>query len=495
MTPLTVGLIAGLGGIAGGYVIRHLLLTRTQENLEAKQREILLNAKDEALRIKEEAKKEEDERRRELQKLESRLAEKEATIERKSDKFETDQQRISALNAEAESIKRDVIKLRESETVELERIAKLPKSEAYNELIAKVEKENSEEIIKKIKALKATMKSQVDNEAREIIATTIERLSTAQTAEATISTVDLPNDEIKGKIIGKEGRNIQAFEKATGVDLLIDETPQTVTISSFDPVRRATAHRALEMLIKDGRIQPGKIEEMVDKAKGIINEEVQEAGENALTEVGVTGINPELVKLLGALKFRTSYGQNQLNHSIEAAHIAGLLAQEIGADINISKKGALFHDIGKALSHEQQGSHVEAGSEIARKYGLSEAVTHCIEASHEDIDAKSVEAILSRTADAISSARPGARRESTDQYIKRMTELETVALSFPGVEKAYAIQAGREVRIFVKPEMIDDLMAIKLARDVADKIEAALQYPGTVKVNVIRETRAAEVAR
>ena len=495
MTPLTVGLIAGLGGAAGGYVIRHLLLTRKQEDLEAKQREILLNAKDEALKIKEEAKKEEDERRNNLQKLEGRLSEKETIIERKLDKLESDQQRYAAIQAEIEKEKLEISKIKENTEKELQRIAKLDKTDAQKELMVKIEKDYAEDLIRKIKSLKLNMKQQLDNEAREIIATAVERLATPQVAESTITPVDLPNDEIKGKIIGKEGRNIQAFEKATGVDLLIDETPQTVTISSFDPVRRAVAHRAMEMLIKDGRIQPGKIEELVDKAKGIISEEIIEAGDNALSELGITGINPELVKILGSMKFRTSYGQNQLNHSIEAARIAGLLAEEVGADVNIAKKGGLFHDIGKAVSHEQPGSHVDAGSEIARKYGLSEAVIHCIDASHEDIEAKSVEAILSRTADAISSARPGARRESTDQYIKRMTELETVATSFPGVEKAYAIQAGREVRIFVKPEMIDDLMAIKLAREIADKIESGLQYPGTVKVNVIRETRAAEVAR
>ncbi|HUD20511.1 MAG TPA: HDIG domain-containing protein, partial [Candidatus Saccharimonadales bacterium] len=288
---------------------------------------------------------------------------------------------------------------------------------------------------------------------------------------------------------------IQAFEKATGVDLVIDETPETVMVSSFNPIRRAVASQALQALIKDGRIQPAKIEELVKKAQDNVEDEIKEAGEDALAEVGITGFNPELVRILGSMKFRTSYGQNQLAHSIEVTHIAGVLASEVGADINITKKGAMLHDIGKAVSHENPGSHVEAGVELARKYGVSEAVVHCIEASHEDTDAKSVEAILVRTADAISAARPGARRESTEQYIKRMTELENVSNSFPGVQKTFAIQAGREVRVLVKPEIVDDLTAMKMARDIANRIEAELQYPGTVKVNVIRETRFAETAR
>jgi ribonuclease Y len=311
----------------------------------------------------------------------------------------------------------------------------------------------------------------------------------------TVSSVHLPNDEIKGKIIGKEGRNIQAFEKATGVDLVIDETPETVIVSSFDPVRRAVAVKALQALIKDGRIQPAKIEELIAKAQSQVDEEVKEAGDDALSEAGIAGLNQDLVKVLGGMKYRTSYGQNQLAHAVEVANIAGVLASEVGADVNITKKGALLHDIGKAISHEFPGSHVEAGVEIARKYGVSEDIVHCIEASHEDVEAKSVEAILVRTADAISAARPGARRESTEQYIKRMTDLENTANSFPGVAKSFAIQAGREVRVLVTPEMIDDLTAMKLAREIANKIEADLQYPGTVKVNVIRETRFAEVAR
>jgi len=343
--------------------------------------------------------------------------------------------------------------------------------------------------------LKENQKQQLTDSAKEIVATVIERMATAQTAELTVTTVTLPNDEVKGKLIGKEGRNIQTFERETGVDLIIDETPDAVTISSFDPVRRAVAARALELLIKDGRIQPAKIEEMIKKAREQIEDEVVEAGEEAIEKTSLVGIHPELVKLIGSLKFRTSYGQNQLQHAIEVTHLAGLLARELGANVDITKKGALLHDIGKAISHDYEGSHVDAGVELARKYGISEAVVHCIEASHEDVEARTVEAILARTADAISSSRPGARRESTQQLIKRMTELENVAKTFPGVEKSYAIQSGREIRIIVKPEIIDDLTAMKLARDIANKIESDLNYPGTVKVNVIRETRFSETAR
>jgi len=495
MTPFTIGLLAALGGLAGGFIVRQILLTRSQEDLESKAKGLILEAKEEALKLKEEVKKEETARRKELEKIESQLRERETSLERRSEKIEAEKTDIAKKTEELEAFKTEISKLHDEKEKELSKIAKLTKDEAREALLKQVEKDYADDIIRKIRQMKEQMKATWDSEAKELIATAIERLATDQTAEMTVYAVHLPNDEIKGKIIGKEGRNIQAFEKATGVDLVVDETPETVTISSFDPIRRAVAVKALQLLIKDGRIQPAKIEELVKKAQSQVEDEVKEAGEQAIAEVGLTGIHPELVKLLGSMKFRTSYGQNQLAHAIEVTHIAGLLADEVRADVNIAKKGALLHDIGKAVSHELPGSHVDVGVELARKYGMSEEVIHCIEASHEDTEAKTVEAILSRTADAISSARPGARRESTESYIKRMTELENVANSFAGVDKSYAIQAGREVRILVKPEMIDDLTAMKLARDIANKIEADLQYPGTVKVNVIRETRFAEVAR
>jgi ribonuclease Y len=495
MTPITIGILAGLGGLAVGFVVRQILLSKTQEDIEAKGKELLLNAKEEALKLKEQLKKEEEERLKELKKTEEQLRERELSVERRAEKLDNEREMLERASAELEEAKKEVGLLREKQEKELEKIAKLTREQAKQMLLEKIEKDYSDDMIRKIRSMKETMKNHWDAEAKEIIATTIERLATDMTAEMTVNSVHLPSEEIKGKIIGKEGRNIQAFEKATGVDLIIDETPETVLVSSFDPVRRAVAVKALQALIKDGRIQPAKIEELVKKAQDQIEEEIKEAGEAALQEVGLSGIHPELVRLLGSMKFRTSYGQNQLAHAVEVAHIASVLAREVGADVNITKKGALLHDIGKAVSHEYPGSHVDAGVEIARKYGLGEAVVHCIEASHEDTEAKSVEAILTRTADAISAARPGARRESTEQYIKRMTELENVANSFPGVQKSFAIQAGREIRVLVKPEMIDDLTAMKLAREIANKIEADLQYPGTVKVNVIRETRFTEVAR
>lgn len=495
MTPITIGMLAGLGGVAVGFVVRHILLSKTQEDLDAKGKELLLNAKEEALKLKEQAKKEEEDRRKDLQRMEEQLRERELSVERRAEKLDSERDSIEKVSTEIEEGKKEIEALRQKQEKELEKVAKLSKDDAKEMLLAEIEKDYSADMIRKIRSMKETMKKHWDAEAKELITTAIERLATDMTAEMTVNSVHLPNEEIKGKIIGKEGRNIQAFEKATGVDLIIDETPETVLVSSFDPVRRAVAVKALQALIKDGRIQPAKIEELVKKAQDQTEEEIKEAGEAALQEVGLGGFHPELVRLLGSMKFRTSYGQNQLAHAVEVTHIANMLAREVGADINITKKGALLHDIGKAISHEYPGSHVDAGVEIARKYGLGEAVVHCIEASHEDTEAKSVEAILSRTADAISAARPGARRESTEQYIKRMTELENVANSFPGVQKSFAIQAGREVRVLVKPEMIDDLTAMKLAREIANKVEADLQYPGTVKVNVIRETRFAEVAR
>jgi len=495
MTPMTIGIIAAAVGIVGGYLARQLLLGRSQEQLESKRKELLLTAKEEALKLKEEAKSEESEKRRELDKVEERLREREASLDRRLDKLEAEKTELERRASEIEQTQKEISNLRDQQKGELEKVAKLGAKEAKELLLGQIEKEYSEDIIRKIRSMKQQMKQSWEAEAKEIVATVIERMATEQTAEMTISSVSLPNEEIKGKIIGKEGRNIQAFERATGVDLIIDESPDSVTISSFDPIRRAVAVKALEMLIRDGRIQPTKIEELVKKAQKMVEEETQDAGEAAVQEVGLTGIHPELVKLLGSMKYRTSYGQNQLHHAVEVTHLAALLAEEIGADVNITKKGALLHDIGKAISHEYEGSHVDAGVELARKYGMSEEVVHCIEASHEDTEAKTVEAILSRVADAISSARPGARRESTEQYIKRLSELENIANAFPGVDKSFAIQAGREVRVLVKPEQIDDLTAMKVARDIANRIEAELQYPGTVKVNVIRETRFSEVAR
>ena len=374
-------------------------------------------------------------------------------------------------------------------------MAKLSKEEAKKLLLDSIEKEYKEDVVAKIQKTKKEAQDVVDIEARKILSSAIQRLATEHVAESTISSVNLPSDEMKGRIIGREGRNIQLFEKLTGVDVIIDDTPEAVVLSSFDPVRRHIAKMALDRLIADGRIQPAKIEEAVAKAEKEISQEIKEAGETACYDLSITGLHPDLVRILGRLKFRTSYGQNVLQHSIEVAHLASMLASELGADVSIAKKAGLLHDIGKAVDHEIAGAHHHISRDIAKKYGMSEDVMHAIEAHHDDIEPKSVEAIVVRVADAISGARPGARRESLDNYIKRLTELENIANSFDGVEKSYAIQAGREVRIIVKPEDIDDLSALKLAKDIAKKIETDLQYPGTIKVNVIREVRATEFAK
>jgi len=495
MEPFTIAAIAGLVGVAGGYIARQQLLTRSGEEVESKKKEIILAAKEEALKLKEEAEKVEAVRRKELSEIELRLRQREATLERQAEKIEQDKQQLNLREQRLTELEKELDRLKQKQEDQLAKIAKLTREQARDQLLAQVEKDYSADIIQKIRGMKQQMRQQVEAEAKEIIGTAIERLATEITAEMTVFAIHLPNDEIKGKIIGKEGRNIQTFERATGVDLIIDETPETVMVSSFDPVRRAVAVKALQLLIKDGRIQPARIEEMVQKAKEQIETEIIEAGEAAVQEVGAVSLPPEITRVLGSLKFRTSYGQNQLQHAIEVSHIAGVLAAEVGADVNLTKKGALLHDIGKAIDHEHEGSHVDAGVELAQKAGLNEAVINCIAASHENVEAKSVEAILVRTADAISAARPGARRESSEQYIKRLSDLENIADSFTGVEKSFAIQAGREIRVLVKPEVIDDLTAMKLAREVANKIEATLQYPGTVKVNVIRETRFSELAR
>jgi ribonuclease Y len=483
-----------IGGVAG-FLGRKYLAKKSLEEQEAKQKEILLNAKDEALKIKERAKKEEEQQKKYLQDIENNLRRREESLDRRAEMIEQERKTITTKEAEVEKIRSHFKELETQQVETVEKISKMNKDQAKELLLEMTEKEFKSDLVRKIKAEKEAAKEEAETYARNIIATAIGRIASDQTAESTVAPITLPSEEMKGRIIGKEGRNIQAFEKATGVDLVIDDTPDSVVISSFDPIRRHIAKIALETLISDGRIHPTKIEESVEKAKTEVNKQIKEAGEQGIFEVGVAGVHADLVKLLGRLKFRTSYGQNILRHSIECAHIAGMLAAELGADVNIAKKGALFHDIGKAVDHEVPGSHAQISVDIAKKYGLSTDVIHCIEAHHEDVDAKTVEAIVVKAADAISGARPGARRESLESYIKRLTELENISNSFPGVEKSYAIQAGREVRIIVKPEDIDDLNALRLAKDIAKKIEEDLQYPGVIKVNVIREVRAVEYAR
>jgi len=496
MTNLIMYLVAAaIGGGTAGYFGRIYIAKKQKENLTQKQKEILLQAKDEALKIKEEAKKEEEKSRKNLEELERSLRRREEMIDRRLESVEQDKEKIIEREKEINTIKNQIAEVRDKQQITLEKIAKIDKVEARELLLRSVEKEYKDDLIKKIKEQKEIAKEEAQGIAREILSTAVQRLSSEHTVETTTTAVSLPSDEMKGRIIGREGRNIQVFEKETGTDLIVDDTPDTVVISAFDPIRRHIAKVALEKLIADGRIHPTRIEELIKKAKEEIGQQIKEAGEQAAYEVGVAGLHPDLLKILGRLKFRTSYGQNVLQHSIESAYIAGMLASELGADVNLVKKAALLHDIGKAVDHDIPGPHHHISGDIAQKYGLSADIIHAVMAHHDDIEAKTVEAIIVKASDAISGSRPGARRETLESYVKRLEELENIANSFPGVEKSYAIQAGREVRILVKPEAIDDLEAIKLSKNIAKKIEEDLQYPGTIKVNVIRETRAIEFAK
>jgi len=494
---LTVILAAAglvVGG-AAGFFIRQATLSKKNQEAETKNRELVLEAKNEALSIKEQAEKEKDEKLKDLNDRERSLMRREEMIETRMTKTEDEQKRAEEATQKIEKIKAEAEEVKAKTIKELEKVAKMKASEAKDEIIKNVEKEYQEEIIKKVREMREVLKENQEAEAQKIITTAIDRIANEFTAEHTTFAVHIPSDEMKGRIIGKEGRNIQAFERATGVDLVIDESPETVLLSSFDPIRRHIAKVALERLISDGRIQPSRIEEVVAKAQADIKKEAKEAGEKAVFDLGIHGLHPDLIKIIGNLKFRTSYGQNVLMHSIEVANIGALLAAEVGADVNIVKKAGILHDIGKAVSHEIQGSHHHLSAEIARKYGISEDIIHAILAHHDDIEAKTVEAILVKSADAISGSRPGARRETLENYTQRLKDLENVANAFEGVDKSFAIQAGREVRVIVRPEELTDLEAIKLSKDIARKIEQDLQYPGMIKVNVIRETRAEEFAK
>ena len=462
---------------------------------ESRKKELLLVAKDEIHKSRTEYEKEVKERRSELSKQERRLQQKEEAMDKKTDAFERKEEELAKkLAAVAQSqAEVDLIKKQQMET--LERLSGLTQDQAKQFLLESVENEVRHETAMKIKEIEAQFKDEVEEKAREIIATAIQRCAADHAAETTVSVVPLPTDEMKGRIIGREGRNIRTLETITGVDLIIDDTPEAITVSSFDPVRREIARLALEKLIVDGRIHPTRIEDMVEKARKEVDRTIREEGERACYETGVHNLNPELGKILGRQKYRTSYGQNVLNHSIEVAHIAGLLASELGMDVALAKRAGLLHDLGKAVDHEMEGSHVQLGAELARKYKENAVIVNAIEAHHGDVEPKTVIAVLVQAADAISAARPGARRENVENYIRRLQKLEELTGSYPGVEKAYAIQAGREVRIMVKPEVVSEDNMILLARDVAKKIEAELEYPGQIKVNVIRETKAVEFAK
>ncbi len=462
---------------------------------ESKKREALLEAKEEIHKSRTEYEREVKERRTELQKQERRLQQKEETLDRKTDSIEKKAETLNKKIADLDAAREEVAVLKRSQFELLEKISGYTVEEAKAFLIKNLESEVTHEAAMKIKEIETRFKEEADQRAREYISLAIQRCAADHVAEATVSVVPLPNDEMKGRIIGREGGNIRAIEALTGVDLIIDDTPEAITISSFDPVRREIARIALEKLILDGRIHPARIEEMVEKAKKEVDATIKAEGERATFETGIHGIHPELVKLLGRQKYRTSYGQNVLNHSIEVAHIAGLLAAELGVDVATAKRAGLLHDLGKSIDHEVEGSHVTIGVELARKYKENEQVIHAIHAHHGDVEAKTVIACLVQAADTISAARPGARRENIENYIKRLEKLEELTKSFHGVESCYAIQAGREIRIMVKPDEINEDEMVLLARDIAKKIENELEYPGQIKVHLLRETKAIEYAK
>jgi len=462
---------------------------------ESRKKEMLLEAKDEIHKSRTEHEKEVKERRAELSKQERRLQQKEETLDKKTDAFERKEEELSRRMAEVAQAKTEAEEVKKQHLVTLEQISGLTQEQAKQFLLQSVEEEVRHETAMKIKEIEQQMKDEADEKAREVLSIAIQRCAADHAAEATVSVVPLPNDEMKGRIIGREGRNIRTLETITGVDLIIDDTPEAITVSSFDPVRREVARLALEKLIADGRIHPTRIEDMVEKARREVDRTIREEGERACYETGVHGLNPELIKILGRQKYRTSYGQNVLNHSIEVSHIAGLMASELGVDVTLAKRAGLLHDLGKSIDHEVEGSHVQLGADLVRKYKENPVVVNAVEAHHGDVEPKTVIAVLVQAADAVSAARPGARRENVENYIRRLQKLEELTGSYPGVEKAFAIQAGREVRIMVKPEEVSEDNMIILARDVAKKIEAELEYPGQIKVNVIRETKAVEYAK
>jgi ribonuclease Y len=495
----------GAGGVFGFYYHRIGLKSKVEnaelkaekvlEDAKTKAKEMILEAKDEALKEREISKKDLDEKGKSLEKIENDLRRRELNVDSRFDQVEKSRKELTQKQAEIEEIKQTLRDLRKKQEDSLERIAKMTKDDAKKVLLDLVEKEGKEDLVKKIKEVEEFVRDSADDKAKEIIISAMQRIAAETSAETTVSTVPIPSDEMKGRIIGREGRNIQAFEKVTGVDLIIDDTPDAVVLSSFDPVRRAVARVTLADLVTDGRIHPTRIEEAFEKAKKVVAADIKKSGEEAAYETGVTGLPAEVVKVLGRLKFRTSFGQNQLQHAIEVSRLAGLVSEEIGGNTALAKKAGLLHDLGKAVDHEVPGSHAVISADILRKFNLPADLIHAVEAHHEDVPMETPEAAIVQIADAISSARPGARRESLDLHLKRLEDLERVANSFSGVEKAYAIQAGREVRILVKPEDIDDLASAKLAKEIAKKVEEEVQYPGQVKIQVIREVRAVEYAK
>jgi len=506
LIPLLVAIGSLIAGSVLGYLARQSIAKRQADTAEAKidkliteaktqAQEIILKAKDKVVKALDEIKRETTRREEESRKTNQRLERKEETLDSKSVSLENQEKDLREKVEKVREIKSELEKLKEGEIVKLEEISNLSQEQAKREILGMVEEKNKEEIFARIQKMERYGKEELEKKAQDIMVTALQRYSSSQAAEVTTTTVGLPSDEIKGKIIGREGRNIRTLERLTGVEIIIDDTPETLIISGFDPVRRQIARMALEKLIKDGRIQPARIEEIVEKTKDELDVKIKEAGEAAAYDVGIVGLDPRLINLLGRLTFRTSYGQNVLLHSIESAHLAGMLAAELNADVTVVKKGALLHDIGKAVDHEIQGSHVEIGMKILQKFGVDKKVIDAMKSHHEDYPFETIEASIVQAAEAISAARPGARKENLENYLKRLEELEKIATGFEGVEKAYAIQAGREIRVFINPEKVDDLGAYKIAKEIAQEIEKELKYPGEIKVSVIRETRVIEYAR
>ncbi len=513
MKKINVIIYAAVSLIAGlflGYIIRKYIAEAkiksaeeeakkirndAQREAESTKKEMILEAKEEVHKMKDEVNKETQERRNELQKLENRLVHREENLDRKTENLEKKEQELNQREKSLEEEEKELQELKEEQQEKLEKIAGMNQQEAQTYLLNKMEEELEHEYSRKIKEKEAELRETADKKAREIVSLAIQRCAADHVAETTVSVVSLPNDEMKGRIIGREGRNIRTIESLTGIDLIIDDTPEAVVISGFDPMRREVARIALEKLIEDGRIHPARIEEMVEKAKKELDEHIREIGEEATFDTGVHGLDSELIKYLGRLKFRTSFGQNVLQHSLEVSYLAGIMASELGADVNLAKRAGLLHDLGKAIDHEVEGPHIDIGVDLAKKHGESDKVLHAIEAHHGDVEFKSVEAVLVAAGDAISAARPGARKETLESYIKRLEELEELGSSFKGVDNAYAIQAGREIRVIVESDKVNDTEASKLSRDISKKIEENMDYPGQIKVVVIRETRNVEYAK